>query len=343
MQLICPYCLKQEANKKSFGAHLTKKHKDVNKSQRLLDHCKALYGKDKTLNLIDSYINENYSLYDFSKMGFEKIIEYLKFSGYARTHSEEKQTERYKNKHKKSVKEKYGVENISQSSEIKKKKEETFSTKFGSYENYLEYCRNNMKKGFEKYKNDNERIYKQIEKTKQTCLDRYNVDNPAKLSYVAQKISDSKKEWWNKFSYEERLELTSYQRSLVTHRGGFESKLESRIQNILYNNDIEYAKHVHMFNYNYDIIIHHNIIIEIQGDMWHAHPSIYTENDLIIGKIPVIHIWEKDCKKRNKAIDNGFKMVYIWEHEINSMDDETILQTITNRGLSNESRYYCFY
>ncbi len=55
-----------------------------------------------------------------------------------------------------------------------------------------------------------------------------------------------------------------------------------------------------MWNYNFDMVFD-KLIIEVQGDMWHANPLFYKENDLIMGKLLAKDIWAKDERKKKKA------------------------------------------
>ena len=62
--------------------------------------------------------------------------------------------------------------------------------------------------------------------------------------------------------------------------------------------------------------------------MWHANPSKYKENDLIMGKILAKTLWEKDAKKRKKAEENGFRLIEIWEDAIVRRNDVELIHLI---------------
>lgn len=94
------------------------------------------------------------------------------------------------NKTKTVWKEKYGVDNISKSVEIKKKKEETSIRNWGVCQPLSSNIvkEKSKKTKFEKYGNEN---YSNREKSKETCLSKYSVDNPSKLETVKQKKTET--------------------------------------------------------------------------------------------------------------------------------------------------------
>lgn len=74
-----------------------------------------------------------------------------------------------------------------------------------------------------------------------------------------------------------------------------------------------------------------NIIFELNGDFWHANPKKYSESDILHfpeKDITAKEIWEKDKFKKDLAEQNGYKIVYYWEHQIN---DPKIWEVITKK------------
>jgi very-short-patch-repair endonuclease len=69
--------------------------------------------------------------------------------------------------------------------------------------------------------------------------------------------------------------------------------------------DIKFTKHKPILNiehkYQCDIFISPNIIIECDGDYYHKYP---------LGR-------EIDKIRTNEMIDKGYKVLRLWEHEIN--------------------------
>ena len=176
-------------------------------------------------------------------------------------------------RYKKTVNERYGVENVSQASEIQKKKEDTF-------------------------------------------LSHYGVKN----IFNKKDFYDS---WWNKLSEEERNYVAKKKQSGL----GSPPKTEERVQKALNNTGVEYIRQFLIKRYLYDFKIK-NIVIEVNGDYWHASPTIYKKTDIINYpggiKKTANEVWKKDAKKRKTAELSGYTVKYIWEHEINKMTDEEV-------------------
>lgn len=76
--------------------------------------------------------------------------------------------------------------------------------------------------------------------------------------------------------------------------------------------------HIPGVPYLYDIFIPHlNLLIEYQGDYWHANPAKYPSGTMLtiqnVGPVLVDNIWARDAAKKKAAEDRGFQVVWIWE------------------------------
>jgi very-short-patch-repair endonuclease len=63
----------------------------------------------------------------------------------------------------------------------------------------------------------------------------------------------------------------------------------------------------------------YDIIIEVNGDYWHASPTLYSENDIIkypFGYKTAAQIWQRDLEKKYHADKKNIPILYIWEHEL---------------------------
>ena len=101
----------------------------------------------------------------------------------------------------------------------------------------------------------------------------------------------------------------------------YSSSIEDMITTVLSDMNILYTRHKFVGGKNYDIhIINTNILIEVNGDYWHANPSIYVENDIINyagkGRILVNEIWKTDIAKKQIAEENGYIVIDMWENDI---------------------------
>jgi G:T-mismatch repair DNA endonuclease (very short patch repair protein) len=281
--------------------------------------------------MIDSYLLGEVCMYKLKNN--VDIRKYLQLAGLKRSSKEERATERYKNTYLTSIQRKYGssITNISQVEEVHNKKVGTAIRNYGSYENYLKIHRTYMKVGYKEFIQDNDRVKKQFDKCKSTCLRKYGNANFGQGKEAKAKAAKTKKEIIATWSYQERLARSSKARAKVCNRGGYESSIERRVQDILTFLGIPFEKHFHMWHYNYDLLVFNNVIIEVQGDMWHANPKRYKSTDIIMGKLIAQDIWDKDARKKKVAEDNGFSIIYIWEYEIRKVSDIKLTELIKSR------------
>jgi hypothetical protein len=73
---------------------------------------------------------------------------------------------------------------------------------------------------------------------------------------------------------------------------------------------------IERFHYDY---VFNKKIIEFNGDYWHASPRVYFPDSIVSlphgKKVKAEDIWEKDKKKINLAISNGYQVKIIWEYD----------------------------
>jgi hypothetical protein len=70
-------------------------------------------------------------------------------------------------------------------------------------------------------------------------------------------------------------------------------------------------------------------IIEFNGDIFHGNPSKYNENDSpnpFNETILASDMWEKDKRKYEQAIKNGFETLIVWDSEYRYGDKEDIVK-----------------
>jgi G:T-mismatch repair DNA endonuclease (very short patch repair protein) len=306
----CPFCEK-ELN--GGSSHLYKCHKKPEDKSK--DELKFMFYEfnfpefcDKD-NLYKEYIvekkgftelREKYNI-DFKAIGW--IIQYLSLD--YRNHSEAVFLGAEKTK--KSLKEKFGVENVSQLEEIKEKKRQTFLKHYGV---------DNIRK----WKPFYDYVDKVIE-------DKYGMSSSELKSIRSKEVwerktDEQKNEWLLKSIHSDES------RRKVLHQSGYRtSKLETRIEEVLKENNITYTYQFIIKNGKkrkfYDFFLkEYDIIIEVNGDYWHANPEQYKSNDIIhycFGKTPAKKIWENDKIKKEWAETKGYKVVYIWEKELNNL------------------------
>jgi hypothetical protein len=81
----------------------------------------------------------------------------------------------------------------------------------------------------------------------------------------------------------------------------------------------------------FDFLVEGELLVEMQGNYFHANPKLYSEEDEIIIhrlKRKVKDIWEYDENKKKLGIDNGYKILVLWEDDFIAMSDKEVKQKI---------------
>lgn len=78
------------------------------------------------------------------------------------------------------------------------------------------------------------------------------------------------------------------------------------------------------------------IIIEFNGNVYHANPKMYKENDVMAYRnMTAKEIWEYDTIKERLAHNSGYKMIVVWELDYTENKEATIQQLM--EMINNES------
>ena len=156
------------------------------------------------------------------------------------------------------------------------------------------------------------------------CIDKYGEE----LGNTAWKNRQNK--WQETLTNKSDDELARINRSKMW-KSGSTQKLEEEIYSIL-RSDFEIERQFQMLkenrrhSFSYDMKIG-NVLIEINGDYWHANPVLYeskSEFKRPNGIMTSEQIWQKDEQKRNFAISKGFLVYYIWEKDFHENKEKTI-------------------
>lgn len=189
-------------------------------------------------------------------------------------------------------------------------------------------------------------------KYKETCIKKYGVDNVSKSDKIKLKkkatflkhygvdniwkIKDYTLNIWNSFSDEKKNDIIKRRYQSINKNKTFGSNIELKVLEVLDNLKISYQRFYRISGYKhpYDIFLNNTkILIEVNGTFWHADPRKYKENDKILqpGKnrgILAKVIWEKDKKNIEHANKAGYKVITIWETEINNKSIEDLTKYI---------------
>lgn len=263
-----------------------------------------LFGYNDIINL---YCDKEYNITDFPCSIRLFIIEYLNLLNiHIRTHSEQKRTLKYSLKYKKTLMEKYGIDNVSKLDFVKNKKSQTHLKNYGCINNFCiksisEKAKKNLLINLKNNKNSI------LIKYKKTLALRYgnNITNVSQLDHV-----------------KEAIRLSMINRINNGLQNAFRSKLEDTFENLVLRLlNIKYHCNKYVDHYNFDIVFDDfPVVIEINGDYWHCNPNKYLATDLIKfpSKKPILveNIWKRDKRKDDYIVSKGYKSIIIWESEI---------------------------
>lgn len=332
----CYICNKEINNKDHNHIYRCAKKYNINieKDEIKFNQLKYQTSIDITYNWIyNLYIIEGWSLPDFKNkycLAYNQTQFLLDYFNIKKRNISESCCENRKiEKTKKTLITKYGVENVSRAEKIKQKKKETFLQNYGvdniwKSREYYQWLHSFMdekygKKSFpNKYGNMQKWWDNQTEKLKKEHM------KPAHKAY---------KEFWKNASDEIKNDIIQKRcKEIICY---YNSSLETRVAKILDLMQISYKRQYWIKRKSYDFKIDKtNIIIEVQGDFWHANPSIYQEEDELNfpnGVCKVSDLWYDDKKKKELAEEYGYSVIYFWELEINELDDNQLLTLMENR------------
>jgi G:T-mismatch repair DNA endonuclease (very short patch repair protein) len=151
------------------------------------------------------------------------------------------------------------------------------------------------------------------------------------------KISKSSKKMWReaKINDPEKVKRMIYSstRKSFNFNGIKMNSIEFIIASLLESLDVQFEyETIHNLGdvtYIPDFYIkEHNLVIECFGDYWHANPLIYETSDVIF-RHSVYDIRERDRKKSELFISNGYQYIVFWEHDIRN-NLETIKNELCN-------------
>lgn len=329
----CPFCQKHFINnylKQHLKFHHLNEFSNLFELEKLNIKICCSLADNEILSILQEYDNgENLTFiaFNFLKKTNINLKPLIIASGRKlRTPKESHNLSKYKERLKNTTLKNLGVDNPSKLDIIKEKKNQTFLFHF-NYKN--NFCNKEIhEKAIKNFKN---RSIEEKEKSRQIYLNtlhiRYgeNINNVAQIDFVKQKIGFANKENSKRKSFEERKRNTENARKSLHEREiSWRSNLEIKIEKFLNKLNFKYQHNIFINGLNYDFIFNEEkIILEIQGTFFHASPLIYKENDLIFDQ-PAKKIWEHDLFKKTNIENLGYKMIYLWEHEISKMNEKEI-------------------
>ncbi|MBR4590232.1 MAG: hypothetical protein IKO36_06160, partial [Bacteroidaceae bacterium] len=208
-------------------------------------------------------------------------------------------------KYKKTVEKKYGkgITNVSQSNKVKEKKKATFMEHYGV---------------------DN--VWKLADYNKK-CAELH----PESHEIHMQKLCNGRDIFWNNITKEQLEKWKKKVSDGSVKSNWYDSSLESRFCCILNQLNISYTRQFHIkgSTHPYDFrLCDTKIIIEINGNYWHANPTMYSKESILNfpgrRKIKAEDIWNRDKKFIEFANKNNFKVIEIWESDMKNKNDDEL-------------------
>lgn len=196
-----------------------------------------------------------------------------------------------------------GIRNVSQLNEIKKLKEKTFFKNYG--------IRN---------------IFCNSDYIRDCYLKKLGVDNPSKLNWVQHK----KYETFIK-NLDENVNVVPYSKMSVKLFDSISKKFPQIASEFLYatHNAEKYILTDDSF-YCLDFCVErYKIVIEFNGDIWHANPAKYKIDDKPNFQTPnktAGDIWNHDKKKIDCLETMGYHVLIVWESDYVSNKDQILNQ-----------------
>lgn len=180
-----------------------------------------------------------------------------------------------------------------------------------------------------------------FKKRNQSVQDNYGVSNVFQLETVKVK---SKQTLFDKYGVLNSIELPSYKRN-----NGRLSSIHKKIANYLSDINVQFElekgnlfkayNKILQRNYNpiVDIIVEDKkLVIEINGDYYHADPKKYKPTDMLYkwkGYQEAKAIWEFDNQRKEQIESFGYKVLVLWETDIRNNFSE--VQSKLNEALKN--------
>lgn len=155
-------------------------------------------------------------------------------------------------------------------------------------------------------------------KRNQTVKDTYGVNNVRQTTMVKDKIT---KTMLDRYGVRRIAKFSKFHKHTP-------NRLEARVSSALTHLDISHTFSHYIKRRQFDFLITGTkILIEVQGDFWHANPKYYSSHDNIkfFGSIKTAQsIWNLDAIKKQIAESYGYTVIYLWESDINNMNDDEL-------------------
>jgi very-short-patch-repair endonuclease len=150
---------------------------------------------------------------------------------------------------------------------------------------------------------------------KETWNKGLNKDNSSIVKKYGEKISIyKKKEWLNKTPEEKQKIIDKLNDSMIQNKKP--TKIEIKMREFLKQEKIEFIQNYKIKNFLMDFYLpKYNLVIECDGDYWHANPDFVKDKELTE---PQIRNIDRDKRKNKMLITEKIKFLRFWERDINN-------------------------
>lgn len=150
---------------------------------------------------------------------------------------------------------------------------------------------------------------------------------------ICERLDLKEKTFWGSAKKLQDAHNFKYEWERKNPGGDSQSKPEKLTCELLDEIGVAYTKEYSLGNFYYDIhVTGTSLLIEVQGDYWHANPEIYSDKEKL-NQTQRANIRRDHCKRRF-AKESGFYTLYIWERDLKSDLDKVkiTLETYTRKA-----------
>lgn len=113
------------------------------------------------------------------------------------------------------------------------------------------------------------------------------------------------------------------------------TKIELLVKEFLSSRQIEFVQEYNFGNFYFDFWIKNtSLLIEVNGDYWHANPCVYPDTNLL--NETQKKMVRRDNYKRKFAKEHGFFVLYVWETDIKNSPEK--VASLLERYIENAYR-----
>lgn len=137
--------------------------------------------------------------------------------------------------------------------------------------------------------------------------------------------------WVSDFGMDEAIKRQlDWQSKNILPAASRNTKPELQLAELLRLSGIKFVRQMMLPRIYCDFYIpEYNLVIEVDGDYWHANPEKFSPDDLIgPKKTSARQIWENDRKKEDKIKSHGHKVMRIWASSLKSKTAQQLVEDI---------------